>query len=67
MKIAVPCDGNTVDSSVSPSFGRCIFYMIVDIKILKAVPGTVKHLIEQYDQGMLEELKEIHPGHHGRN
>lgn len=120
MKIAVPCDGNTVDSSVSPSFGRCPFYMIVDsenmncdaienhaaneaggagikaaqlvvdsgagvvltlrcgqnaadvlksadIKILKAVPGTVKHLVEQYNQGTLEELKEIHSGHRGRN
>lgn len=119
MKIAVPCDGNSMDSKVSPSFGRCPYYVMVDpqsmdfkaienqaanatggagikaaqlvvdsgasvvlalqcgqnaadvlksadIKILKAVPGTVKQIVENYNQGVLEELTDIHPGHHGK-
>lgn len=38
-----------------------------DIKLYKAVPGTVKHVIEQYKTGKLQELTEIHPGYHGHN
>lgn len=35
-----------------------------DIKIMKAVPGTVTEMIEKYKAGELAELTEIHPGYH---
>jgi predicted Fe-Mo cluster-binding NifX family protein len=38
-----------------------------DIKLYKAVPGTVKDMIEQLKDGTLQELTEIHPGYHGHN
>lgn len=38
-----------------------------NIKILKAVPGTVQEIIEKYNKGELSELSEIHPGYHGHN
>jgi len=34
------------------------------IKLLKAVPGTVRQVIGLFREGKLEELKEIHPGYH---
>lgn len=36
-----------------------------NIKILKAVPGTVGEAVEKYRKGNLSELSEIHPGYHG--
>lgn len=38
-----------------------------DIKLYKAVPGTVREMIEQVKNGKLQELTEIHPGYHGHN
>lgn len=35
-----------------------------DIKICKAVPGTVSEMIQKYKSGELADLTEIHPGHH---
>lgn len=35
-----------------------------DIKILRAVPGTVSKMVQKYKAGELAELKEIHPGYH---
>ncbi len=35
-----------------------------DIKILKAVPGTVTEMVQKYKAGELAELSEIHPGYH---
>lgn len=35
-----------------------------DIKILKAVPGTVAEMVQKYKSGELAELSEIHPGYH---
>lgn len=35
-----------------------------DIKILKAVPGTVSEMVQKYKAGELAELSEIHPGYH---
>lgn len=36
-----------------------------NIKILKAVPSTVKETIERFKNGKLSELTEIHAGYHG--
>lgn len=36
-----------------------------DIKIMKAVPGTVSEMVQKYEAGELNELTQIHPGHHG--
>lgn len=38
-----------------------------DIKLYKAVSGTVEEMIDLYKNGKLEELTEIHPGYHGHN
>lgn len=38
-----------------------------EIKLYRAVPGTVKDMVEQVEQGGLQELTEIHPGYHGHN
>lgn len=38
-----------------------------DIKLYQAAPGTVKDMIERYNNGKLQELTEIHPGYHGHN
>ena len=35
-----------------------------DIKILKAVSGTVLEMVQKYNAGELNELSEIHPGYH---
>ncbi|ADU26148.1 NifB/NifX family molybdenum-iron cluster-binding protein [Ethanoligenens harbinense] len=35
-----------------------------DIKLYKAVAGTIAELIEKYKNGVLQELTEIHPGYH---
>lgn len=35
-----------------------------NIKILKAVPGTVSDMVQKYKSGELGELTEIHPGYH---
>ncbi len=35
-----------------------------DVKILKAVPGTVSEVVQKYKSGELAELSEIHPGYH---
>lgn len=34
-----------------------------DIKILKAVPGTIAEMVQKYKAGELAELSEIHAGH----
>lgn len=118
MKIAVPSEGNTMESNVCQSFGRtCCFLVadletleyevvdnqaassqggagikaaqavvdsgagvvitfrcgqnaadvlkVADIKIMKAVPGTVSEIVQRYKAGELAELTEIHPGTHG--
>lgn len=115
MKIAVPAEGNTIESSVSPSFGRTYYFIVADsdtlefevidnqaassqggagikaaqavvdaganvvvtfhcgqnaadvlkaadVKILKAVPGTVSEMVQKFKAGELAELTEIHPG-----
>lgn len=36
-----------------------------DIKIMKAVPGTVLEMVQKYKAGELNELTQINPGHHG--
>ncbi len=117
MKIVIPAEEKTINSSVSPSFGRTYYFIAVDtetlkfevidnpaassqggagikaaqtiadsgagvvvtfncgknaadvlkaadIKILKAVPGTVEEMIQKYKAGELAELSEIHPGYH---
>lgn len=116
MKIAIPAEGQTIDSTVSPSFGRTYWFAVVDsetmefkvidnqaassqggagikaaqsivdagadavvtfhcgqnaadvlkaadIKILKAVPGTVAEMVRKFGAGELAELSEIHSGH----
>lgn len=116
MKIAIPAEGQTIDSVVGPSFGRTYYFVVVDsetlefevidnqaassqggagikaaqsmvdigadvvitfhcgqnaadvlkaadIKILKAVPGTVAETVRKYGAGELAELMEIHAGH----
>ena len=35
-----------------------------DIKILKAVPGTISEMVQKYKSGELKELSEIHAGYH---
>lgn len=35
-----------------------------DIKILKAVPGTVSEIVQKYKAGELAELTDIHTGNH---
>jgi predicted Fe-Mo cluster-binding NifX family protein len=118
MKIAIPSEGKELDSAVSPSFGRTLYFIVADteagnfevldnkaaaaqggagiqaaqavadsgakaavtfhcgenaanvlkaadIKIFKAVPGTVREAIEKYKNGGLSELSGIHPGYHG--
>lgn len=35
-----------------------------DIKILKAVHGTIAEMVQKYKAGELAELTEIHPGYH---
>lgn len=35
-----------------------------NIKILKAVPGTIAEMVKKYNVGELKELTEIHPGYH---
>ncbi|WHH58387.1 NifB/NifX family molybdenum-iron cluster-binding protein [Petroclostridium sp. X23] len=35
------------------------------VKLYKAIPGTVKQLVEAFKDGKLEELNDIHPGYHG--
>lgn len=35
-----------------------------DIKILKALNGTIKDMVESYKKGELSELTQIHPGYH---
>jgi len=117
MKIAIPSEGNTIESSVCQSFGRTYYFVVADsetleyevidnqavssqggagikaaqavvdsgadavvtfhcgqnaadvlnaadIKIMKAVPGTVSEIIQKYKAGELAELTEIHPGYH---
>lgn len=117
MKIAVPSEGNTLESGVCQSFGRTWYFIVADlqtlefqvidnqaassqggagikaaqavvdsgaeavitfhcgqnaadvlkaadIKILKAVSGTVSEMIRKYNAGELVELTEIHPGYH---
>lgn len=117
MKIAVPSEGNTIDSSVCQSFGRTYYFVVADsetleykvidnqaassqggagikaaqavvdsgaeavvtfhcgqnaadvlkaadIKIMKAVPGTVSEMVRKYKAGELAELTEIHQGYH---
>ena len=34
------------------------------IKILKAVPGNVREMVQKFKDGDLEELTQIHSGHH---
>lgn len=36
-----------------------------EIKIMKAVPGTVGEAVEKFKNGELSELTEIHAGYHG--
>ncbi len=36
-----------------------------EIKILKAVPATVREIVEKFKNGELSELTEIHAGYHG--
>lgn len=36
-----------------------------NIKILKAVPATVREIVEKFKNGELSELTEIHAGYHG--
>jgi predicted Fe-Mo cluster-binding NifX family protein len=38
-----------------------------DIRLYKAVSGTVGDIIEKYKKGELQELTEIHPGYHNHN
>ena len=117
MKIAVSAEEKTIESIVSPSFGRTCYFIVVDsetfefevidneaassqggagikaaqavvdsganavvtfhcgqnaadvlkladIKILKAVSGTVVEMVQKYNAGELNELSEIHPGYH---
>jgi predicted Fe-Mo cluster-binding NifX family protein len=117
MKITIPSEGKELSSSVCQSFGRTLYFIVVDtqtldfqvldneaaaaqggagikaaqavadsgaqavityhcgenaadvlkaadIKIYKAVPGTVRELIDKYNKGELQELTEIHPGYH---
>lgn len=35
-----------------------------DVRIMKAVSGTVEEMIQKYNKGELAELTEIHPGYH---
>lgn len=120
MKIAIPSEGNGLDSPVCPSFGRTSAFIIADtdtsefqvldnaaaavqggagikaaqavadsgaeavvtfhcgenaaqvlkaadIRLYRAVPGTVEEMIGKYKNGELQELMEIHPGYHGSN
>ncbi len=117
MKIAVPSEGNTIESNVCQSFGRTYYFVVVDtdaqgyeiidnqaasseggagikaaqaivdsganvvitfhcgenamdvlkaadVKVLKALPGTVSEVIEKYKAGELSDLTEINKGHH---
>lgn len=118
MKIAIPSEGKELGSAVCQSFGRTIYFILVDtdtqnftvldneaaaaqggagikaaqtivdngakavvtfhcgenaanvlkaanIKILKAVPATVREIVEKFKNGELSELTEIHAGYHG--
>lgn len=120
MKIAIPSEGNELNSRACMSFGRTAAFIVADtkssefqvidneaaaaqggagikaaqaiadsgaqavvtfhcgenaaqvlkaadIKLYKAVPGTVKDMIDKYKNGKLQELTEIHPGYHGHN
>lgn len=117
LKIAVPAEGNTIESQVCQSFGRTYYFVVVDnetleftvidneatsseggagikaaqaiadsgagvvitfhcgqnaadvlkaanIKIMKAVPGTITDVVRRYMAGELNELSEIHAGYH---
>jgi predicted Fe-Mo cluster-binding NifX family protein len=118
MKIAIPSEGEELDSAVCQSFGRTDYFILADtetqsfsvldneaaaaeggagikaaqaiadsgakavvtfhcgknaadvlkaaeIKILKAVPATVRETVEKFKNGELSELTEIHAGYHG--
>ena len=118
MKIAVPSEGEKLESPVCQSFGRTPFFIVADtdtmkfqvlnneaaasqggagikaaqlvadsgaeavvtfhcgenasevlqsadIRILKAVPGTVGEMVDKFRNGALAELSEIHAGYHG--
>ncbi|MCH4239217.1 MAG: NifB/NifX family molybdenum-iron cluster-binding protein [Oscillospiraceae bacterium] len=118
MKIAIPSEGKELGSAVCQSFGRTIYFILVDtdtqnftvldneataaqggagikaaqaivdsgaeavvtfhcgenaadvlkaanIKILKAVPATVREIVEKFKKDKLSELTEIHAGYHG--
>lgn len=117
MKIAVPSEGNSIESNVCQSFGRTYYFVVADsetlnyevidnqavssqggagikaaqavvdsgadvvvtfhcgenaadvlkaadIKILKAIPGTVSEMVQKVKAGELAELTEIQPGQH---
>ena len=35
MKICVTADGNTLESNIDPRFGRCAYFLIVDLETME--------------------------------
>ncbi len=117
MKLAIPAAGKSLESEVSPSFGRASYFVVVDsetmefsvienqavsaqggagikaaeaivnneaevvitfrcgenaaavlkaaqIKIIKAISGSIWEAIRKYQMGELTELVAIHQGHY---
>ena len=56
MKIAMASNGNTLESNIDSSFGRCAWFVIYDTETggMEFIPNPNKHLEEHVGQAAVE-------------